>query len=116
MSYNDVKPIYEHICSCRDKNKSCSPTFRIIEDDGCYMVLIPDSASGSNYENWNGKTWKPTPWIFPEAHDILKKLSRPRGALYDIKRDGPLPPMNEEELGTFVEKLVEERKKPRKDN
>lgn len=101
MSYSSVEPIFEHICKCQGGGECSGVSFRIIGDDGCYMVLIPDIKPGAR--EWDGKTWKPTPWIFPEAHDVLKKLSRPRGAIYDITRDGPMPE------GANVDEFVAER-------
>jgi hypothetical protein len=71
MSWDDAKIIYQ----------KPNAAFRVVEDDGCYVVLVRCQTG----------EWKPTPWIFPEAHDVLVKLTRPRGAIYDIERDGPIP-------------------------
>ena len=37
---------------------------QITEDDGCYVLLLYQS---------NG-LYKPTPWIFPEAFEVLRSL------------------------------------------
>ena len=64
MSWADEKPIYEQKF---DKKNVHIPPFRIVEDDTCYVVLLPHSKEG----------WKPTNHIFSEAWKILKKLPNP---------------------------------------
>jgi hypothetical protein len=94
MSWDDARFIYEQT--------EGKPSFRIIEDDGCYVVLV----------RGRGGHWCPTFWIFPEAHDVIKRLERPRGAIYDLERDGPLPegaPME-----SFVAEKVAERREEKK--
>jgi hypothetical protein len=73
---------------------------RIIIDDGCYLVQHL-KVDGS---------WKSSPWIPPEAHAVLVTLPPPPGPLYDINRDGPLPPMNAQELSAFMASLIGEGK------
>ena len=53
--------------------------FKVAIDDGCYVVLIPDGPSGG---------WKPTPWIFLKAHEVLKELSGPTPRLQSAVPEG----------------------------
>ncbi len=86
MAWKDIEPLVE-------KNNCCpglenDPWFRIIEDDGCYIVLLHDGQVPKDHED----SWVVANWIFPEAFDELVKLPRPRGGIYELGRDGPMAP------------------------
>ena len=60
--FSDIKPLFE----------STDPPFRIVLDDGCYVVLVP-TLDG---------VFITTPWIFPAALEAMKRLTqKPRFTL-----------------------------------
>jgi len=105
-NWGSVEPLVEknHVC----KGLEDEPWFRIIQDDGCYMLLlhVPDDPKYPD-------GWRNTDWIFPEAFDELVKLPRPRGAIYDITRDGPLPAGKDHHIGSLVAQRHADNEKDR---
>lgn len=105
------------------------PRFRIIEDDGCYVILRAeyDNALKGNAPRepdgfgridgadrpyvWNDGVL----WIDPELWEALRSLPPPRGALWDARRDGGTCPENIEMLvERRLQDVEEDRKKARK--
>ena len=65
--------------------------FRIVEDDGCYIILLPPVPL--EYQRGPEEAeWKVATWITPEMWNALVNLPRPPGGLYEVARDGPMPP------------------------
>lgn len=59
MAWSELDTVYE--CT------RVTGRFRIVIDDGCYVVLTPQPDKG----------WQPTAWIFPEAFVALQTLPVP---------------------------------------
>ncbi len=99
------KPFVEELHSGR-------PWFRIIEDDGCYVILKADYSVDKDkadavVETGEHYAWRDgIVWIEPEIWAALCKLPPPRGTIWSSERDGGCAP-DDEAFDVLVEQRLE---------